>query len=123
MLFDECDNYNREQKTIWMINSTRDGGGVAEMLPNIVRELRNKEYQTRWLVLSTERTQFFGITKALHNMIHDNGLVESFTESDREVFELVAQEAATSFATHLKSGDIVLVHDPQPSAMIKFLKT
>ena len=55
MLLDECENFESEKKTIWMINSTRDGGGVAEMLPNIVVALRNKGYQNRWLVLHTER--------------------------------------------------------------------
>ena len=65
---------------IWMVNSTRDGGGVAEMLPSILRELRLKGHMTSWPVLHTTRKEFFTITKSLHNMIHDNGKVFGFSD-------------------------------------------
>jgi len=82
---------------VWMVNSTRDGGGVAEMLPNIQRALRMKGFMTSWPVLQTTRKDFFKITKALHNMLHDNGTVMGFTDEQKGTFEEVSREAAEHF--------------------------
>lgn len=83
-----------KKNTIWFINSTKEGGGVAEMIPHIVKELGHQGYAITWAILATEETRFFEITKQIHNLIHDHGSAEPFTERDRKVFERVASRAA-----------------------------
>lgn len=82
------------------------------MIPHLVSELANHGYVITWAILATEESRFFEITKEIHNMIHDHGKFEPFTERDRKIFERVASRAAEVLIPLLKPGDIVLVHDP-----------
>ena len=38
-------------RTIWMVNSTAQGGGVAEMLPTMITLLRDLGFPTEWAVI------------------------------------------------------------------------
>lgn len=76
------------------MNSTKEGGGVAEMIPHIVKELNLHGYVVTWAILATEEKRFFELTKTIHNLIHDHGHAEPFTERDRKIFERVASQAA-----------------------------
>jgi len=49
----------RLQGTLWMINSTARGGGVAEMLPTLVLLLRELGFSARWGVIGADRPAFF----------------------------------------------------------------
>ena len=100
-------------RRVWMVNSTAQGGGVAEMLPRLVSILREVGIPTAWLVLETDRAGFFPLTKRLHNLIHDSGdpVLES---DDRTLYEAVSREAADDLARIVGDHDILVVHDPQP---------
>ncbi|WP_435623117.1 glycosyltransferase [Flagellimonas sp.] len=111
-------------KTIWMINSTAIGGGVAEMLPSQMRILRELGVSIEWLVIEAKEEAFFDLTKRIHNAIHGSGHGK-FTEADREVYEAVNKQNLTKALELINDGDIVVVHDPQPmplAAMIKKVK-
>jgi trehalose synthase len=56
-------------RTIWNVNSTATGGGVAEMLQVLVGYVSDLGIPIGWLVISGD-AQFFAITKRLHNQIH-----------------------------------------------------
>src|SRR6266540_2907029 len=56
-------------RTIWNINSTAVGGGVAEMLQGLVGYVEDLQIRIRWLVIGGD-PEFFAVTKRLHNMIH-----------------------------------------------------
>ncbi|MBW3671460.1 MAG: glycosyltransferase [Acidobacteria bacterium] len=100
-------------RTIWMVNSTAQGGGVAEMLPKVVSLLREVGADVRWLVIEAHDEEFFTLTKRIHNLIH--GVGEPLEDSSwREVYEKVSRENAASIAPLLSPGDILLIHDPQP---------
>ena len=103
-------------RTVWMVNSTAKGGGVAEMLPRQVALLNELGLQTRWCVIGTERTEFFDLTKRLHNAIHGAG-APSFSADDRALYETVGKELAAELGPRLAPGDVLVVHDPQPAAM------
>ena len=45
--------------TIWMINSTATGGGVAEMLPSQMRIIRRLGVKIEWLVIEADDHHFF----------------------------------------------------------------
>lgn len=106
-----------EGRTVWMVNSTAQGGGVAEMLPTMVTLLNQLGIATEWFVLETDREPFFHLTKGIHNMIHGAG-DPSMVEGDaREVYDEVNAQNASTLARHMKRGDVLVVHDPQPMGL------
>lgn len=108
-------------RTVWMINSTAQGGGVAEMLPTQIALLRELGVDTRWAVIETEDPRFFTFTKRLHNLIHGEGEPQ-ISEEDREVYERVSRESADSLSKLVGERDILVVHDPQPLGAAALLK-
>ena len=46
-----------KDRTVWMINSTAKGGGVAEMLPRMVTLLTELGVPTRWAVIGSDRPE------------------------------------------------------------------
>lgn len=102
-------------RRVWMLNSTRSGGGVSEMMPAMCALLSDAGVDTRWLVLQTDQPGFFPITKALHNAIHG---VEGHDnlQQGRAVYDRVCREAAEHLR-FVESGDVLVVHDPQPAGV------
>jgi trehalose synthase len=56
-------------RTIWNVNSTATGGGVAEMLQALVGYVTDLDIPIGWLVITGD-ARFFATTKRLHNQIH-----------------------------------------------------
>ncbi len=108
-------------QTIWMINSTAIGGGVAEMLPSQMRILRELGVSVEWLVIEAKDARFFDLTKRIHNAIHGSGN-GALTEQDREVYEAVNKENLPKALELINDGDIVVVHDPQPMPLAAMIK-
>ncbi|MEJ2584031.1 MAG: glycosyltransferase [Robiginitalea sp.] len=108
-------------RTIWMINSTAIGGGVAEMLPSQLRILRSLGVRIEWLVIETADTDFFNHTKQIHNAIHGSGS-GTFTEAARAVHERVNRKNLPKALELIRDGDIVVIHDPQPMPLAGMLK-
>ncbi|MEX2584155.1 MAG: glycosyltransferase [Gemmatimonadota bacterium] len=107
-------------RTLWMVNSTEQGGGVAEMLPTMVALLRDLGLATEWVVIESDRPAFFDLTKRLHNLIHGEGDPE-LAPGDREVLEAVNRENAEVMRGWMRPGDILAVHDPQPMPLASLL--
>ena len=101
-------------RTVWMVNSTAQGGGVAELLPPLVALLRDLGVAVEWSVMETERAEFFALTKRLHNMIHGAGDAGGLARADRALYDAVSEESARSLLGLVGPQDIVVVHDPQP---------
>lgn len=108
-------------RTIWMVNSTPQGGGVAEMLPTMVSLLRDLGVQTEWVVLESDNPAFFALTKQIHNLIHGEGNPD-LGPTQRELFERVNGENAAFLRSRLAPGDILIVHDPQPMPLASLLR-
>lgn len=108
-------------RTLWMVNSTAEGGGVAEMMPKLVALLNELGLATKWAVIQPETQHFFDLTKHLHNLIHDSG-PSHLSGGDRALYESVSEEAADALEPHLSSDDLLAVHDPQPLGMGAILK-
>lgn len=100
-------------RTIWMINSTEQGGGVAEMLPAMVALLRDLGLRVEWAVIDSDEPAFFDFTKRIHNLIHDAGSPD-ISPGDVALYERVNCTNADALAGRIAPGDIVVVHDPQP---------
>src|SRR5947207_14483743 len=56
-------------RTVWHVNSTAAGGGVAEMLPRVLGYLNGAGVDARWLVTEADGA-FFRLTKRLHHALH-----------------------------------------------------
>ncbi|MDH5720049.1 MAG: glycosyltransferase [Spirochaetia bacterium] len=108
-------------RKIWMINSTARGGGVAEMLPRQISLFRQLGLKIDWLVMSTEKKEFFILTKRIHNLIHGVGK-GYFSTIDKNLYESVSKENVQYLLKYIRPKDIVVIHDPQPMAMGAFLK-
>jgi trehalose synthase len=108
-------------RTVWMINSAAQGGGVAEMMPRLITLLRELGMDVRWVVIHPEEPRFFEITKHLHNLIHGEG-DPHLGEDDRALYHRTSEELAAAFADRVAPQDVVVIHDPQPAAMGALLK-
>jgi trehalose synthase len=108
-------------RTIWMVNSTARGGGVAEMLPKMVSLLQELGLKAQWVTIGTDRPRFFALTKRIHNLIHGEG-DPALAAADRELYEAVNRENARELAAHMAPEDIVVIHDPQPMCAASCLK-
>ncbi|MFZ3048426.1 MAG: glycosyltransferase [Desulfatirhabdiaceae bacterium] len=100
-------------RTVWMVNSTAHGGGVAEMMPRLVGMLRDVGVKTEWVVMGSKDPAFFELTKRIHNLIHDFGN-PGFSELDKSIYRAASLEAADSLAERVDPEDILVIHDPQP---------
>jgi trehalose synthase len=108
-------------RTIWMVNSTAKGGGVAEMLPRQIAILNELGIRTKWAVIGTDRSEFFALTKHIHNLIHGAG-EPTITDEQRRVYDEVSEQLAEDMDSHVSAGDILVVHDPQPLGMGALLR-
>jgi trehalose synthase len=95
------------------VNSTREGGGVAEMLHRLVPLFNELGIGTRWEVIEGTPL-FFRTTKSIHNALQ-GGEVE-LTEEMEEEYRRVNRENAEKLNLN---ADIVVIHDPQPAALIE----
>lgn len=107
--------------TIWMINSTATGGGVAEMLPSQMRIMRALGVKIEWMVIEASDQAFFNLTKRIHNAIHGSGS-GIFTDEDRAIFEKVNAQNADKAVAAIQDGDLVVIHDPQPMPLAAMIK-
>jgi trehalose synthase len=103
---------NLEGKTIQNINSTAVGGGVAEILTRLIPLMKQLGVQASWDVIKGNE-RFFAITKKLHNALH--GVQVEISDDELELFLAVDRENAEA----MSFSDIVVVHDPQPIALIE----
>lgn len=99
------------------INSTRAGGGVAEILQRMIPVLVELGIDARWEVIEGDE-RFFDLTKKIHNAVQGNS--EKITEDMwRHHYEINKKNAERINL----DADAVLIHDPQPSPLIEFRKT
>jgi trehalose synthase len=98
------------------LNATAYGGGVAELLATHVPLLRSVGIDADWQVMQGS-DQFFGVTKSVHNALQGADL-DWTPEMQRTYLEKVLANSLL-FDGH---WDLVVVHDPQPAAILSFLR-
>jgi len=103
-------------KHIVNINSTAYGGGVAEILNNLIILLNDIAVDSGWRVL-IGTSDFFTITKKFHNALQGQDI--NLTANKKQLY-MDTNERFGRF-THL-DHDCVIIHDPQPLPLIKIKK-
>ena len=96
------------------VNSTREGGGVAEILHRMIPLLSQLGVTARWEVIEGD-ARFYDMTKKVHNALQ--GKPETITDEMWEHHHAVNQENAKRLDLE---ADAVLIHDPQPAPLIEF---
>lgn len=96
------------------VNSTRTGGGVAEILHRLVPIMTELGIEARWEVIKGDAA-FYAVTKAFHNALQ--GQDQAITKSMLD--DYVATNLANARSLSLE-GDLVMIHDPQPAPLIQF---
>ncbi len=104
-------------KHIVHVNSTMYGGGVAEILGRLVPLFNDAGLRCGWRVFKGS-SDFFSITKKVHNNLQGDN--QEVTSDEWDLY-LAENEYNSSF-THLNEHDAVIIHDPQPLPMIKFVQ-
>ncbi len=105
---------NLQGYSVLHINSTRYGGGVAEILHSLVPLMQEVGLDARWSVLEGDQ-DFFNATKQFHNGLHGQPvnvtgrMMESFLATAKRNRQLVAGE-----------NDLVVIHDQQPLGLTAF---
>ncbi len=95
-----------------MVNSTRVGGGVAELLARMIPLFGELGLDVRWEVIEGG-PEFYDATKTMHNTLQ--GARTPLTAAQREAY----LEANRANAARLDlDADLVVIHDPQPAALI-----
>lgn len=111
-----------EGRTVWNVNSTARGGGVAEMLQSLLAYARGAGVDSRWAVISGN-PDFFRITKRIHNHLHGSaGDGGALGDEEHTIYEAAIEQNAHEMLDLVQPRDVVLVHDPQPAGLIGSLK-
>lgn len=111
-----------EGRTVWTINSTARGGGVAEMLHTLVAYAAGTGIDIRWLVVGGD-PDFFAVTKRIHNRLHgvpgDSGELDA---GARATYDATLARQRAEVLDRVDAGDIVLLHDPQTAGLARDLR-
>jgi trehalose synthase len=108
-----------EGRTLWHVNSTARGGGVAEMLRSYLSYVRGAGVDARWMVTGGD-DDFFAVTKRIHNHLHgDPGDGGRLSDSEREIYDTTLESASDELGNMVKPGDVVFLHDPQTAGLAK----
>ena len=101
-------------KSFLHVNSTRLGGGVAEILQRMVPILKDLGIEARWEIIEGDQ-KFFDITKKIHNALQGDQV-----EITREMWEYHHEVNKKNARKLNLDADAVLIHDPQPVALVEF---
>ena len=102
-------------KRILHVNATAFGGGVVELLASAVPLTRSLGLEADWRVISGTEA-FFEVTKSIHN-----GLQGQEVPWSDEVEATYLANLEENLAAWPDDYDIVVIHDPQPAAMLLLL--
>ncbi|MCF7935831.1 MAG: glycosyltransferase [Synergistales bacterium] len=104
-----------EGKSVVHVNSTRSGGGVAEILNRFVPLMQGIGIDAQWEIIQGEE-QFFEVTKSIHNALQGNSV--EINDEQWSLFESVNRHAQGELGEILQNADFVFIHDPQPCPLL-----
>ena len=99
------------------VNSTRQGGGVAEILEKLVPLMQELGIDASWEVIEGNE-DFFACTKGFHNGLQ--GKTVHIPERLLRVYEEVNQANSQRLRPILESANVVFIHDPQPAPLLMY---
>jgi len=100
-------------KTFLHVNSTREGGGVAEILQRLLPLMEDVGVRTRWEIM-VGPPEYYQATKRIHNTLQGADL--PFTRAMQQTYLDAALDAVKTLDL---TADLVMIHDPQPAPLIE----
>jgi trehalose synthase len=99
-------------KRVVHLSATAFGGGVAEINYTLVPLMADAGLHVEWRIIHGHE-EFFEVTKTMHNALQ--GSPQGLSGEQEAVFNRYNADNARNFEDEY---DFVVVHDPQPAAMI-----
>jgi trehalose synthase len=103
-------------KRVLHLSATGFGGGVAEINYTLIPLMRDAGLDVEWRVIWGQE-EFFQVTKAIHNGLQ--GSPEGLGDAQKATYEAYNRRNAEELRDDF---DFVIVHDPQPAAMIEWAR-
>src|SRR3712207_4378787 len=100
-------------KRVAHLSATAFGGGVAEINYTLVPLMQDAGLEVEWRIIRGA-DEFFDVTKTIHNPLQGNP--QGLTAEQRDIF---ARYNALNANVLEGQYDFVIVHDPQPVAVIE----
>ncbi|MBN1164768.1 MAG: glycosyltransferase [Candidatus Krumholzibacteriota bacterium] len=99
------------------VNSTKQGGGVAEILNKLVPIKKELGIDVSWEVIEGN-AEFFKCTKNFHNALQGNKV--EIPHSLLKSYEEVNRQNAERLRARLEEAEFVFIHDPQPAPLLSY---
>ncbi|MBN2225949.1 MAG: glycosyltransferase [candidate division Zixibacteria bacterium] len=97
------------------VNSTKAGGGVAEILSWMIPFMTELGITASWEVIQGDEP-FFNVTKTFHNGLQGHQV--NLLPSQIAAYEETNRSNAERLRPILEDADIVFIHDPQPAYLL-----
>ena len=97
------------------VNATAFGGGVVELLTSAVPLTKAMGLEVDWRVISGS-SSFFEITKSMHNALQGQEV-----PWDTAIESAYLDQVRANAEAWIDGYDIVVIHDPQPAAILSLL--
>src|SRR5210317_2116003 len=97
------------------VNSTKEGGGVAEILHRLIPLKQELGLEPSWEVVVGDGA-FYQCTKYMHNTLQGNRF--EIPQPLLRRYEETNQENADRLRQQLEEADFVIIHDPQPAPLL-----
>jgi trehalose synthase len=99
------------------INSTREGGGVAEILNWLIPLKTELGMEVEWDVITGNR-EFYQCTKSFHNALQ--GSAVGIPLELLSAYEQTNAVNSERMRRKLEEADFVFIHDPQPAPLLHY---
>ena len=97
------------------VNSTAYGGGVAEILKNLIPLAKSAGLDAKWEVMKTT-LEFTKVTKSIHNALQGDREIK-LTDEMMNIYLSINRENAEALDLE---GDVLFIHDPQPLPLVEY---
>jgi trehalose synthase len=113
-ILEEIERLSKQLKGLKVVhvNSTKLGGGVAEILRSLVPLMNGLGLETDWQVMEGDQ-EFFRVTKSFHNALQGAPVVVTL-----EMFERYLRINDENAKRLDLNADAVIIHDQQPAALV-----
>src|SRR5438309_6267164 len=110
-------------RTVWNINSTARGGGVAELLSSRIAYERGAGIDGHLLTIEGSPA-YFNVTKKIHTHLHGVAADgNQISKLERSEYERTMARNATALVDTVKAKDVVILHDPQSAGLVSALRS
>ncbi|BCU67091.1 glycosyl transferase family 1 [Sulfolobales archaeon HS-7] len=96
------------------VNSTKEGGGVAEILHKMVPLMKELGINVDWKIIRGDQ-EFFRVTKGIHNSLQTGNsyVPQGWKETYEKWQSINSSELPLDY-------DVMFIHDPQPLGLIDY---